>query len=61
VTLAVPLLCALAGYEAYREPIATSAPEFQIRRAQAHDAPVCARLQVIDRDREVWMAGADRT
>ncbi|HEY2006782.1 MAG TPA: N-acetyltransferase [Solirubrobacteraceae bacterium] len=38
------------GRKAYRKPIATSAPEFQIRRAQAQDAPACARLQVTDPD-----------
>jgi ribosomal protein S18 acetylase RimI-like enzyme len=38
------------GRKAYREPIATAAPEFQIRRAQAQDAPACARLQVTDPD-----------
>jgi ribosomal protein S18 acetylase RimI-like enzyme len=38
------------GRKAYREPIATSAPEFQIRRAQAQDAPACARLQITDPD-----------
>ena len=38
------------GKKAYREPIATSAPDFQIRRAQAQDAPACARLQIIDPD-----------
>jgi ribosomal protein S18 acetylase RimI-like enzyme len=38
------------GRKAYREPIVTFAPELEIRRAQAQDAPACARLQVTDDD-----------
>lgn len=33
-----------------RETIVSSAPTFQIRRARAHDAAACARLQVTDAD-----------